>query len=232
MFRRYLSILIAGTVISVANSLNISIDIGHTPKKSGCQSARGVSEYTYNRKMALTLYYALKEAGIDAFFVNADEKEISLSKRVEVAQEYGATHFISIHHDSAKEKFLSKWHYRGKTRRYGDDFSGFSLFVSKKNPFYEQSRRLATLTGEYLIQKGLHYTPHHGMDIKGERKELLDARNGVYRYDNLVVLKRSKIPAMLIECGVIINRDEELMIDSEWYRKMVAQAIVRALIQD
>ncbi len=231
MLKRYLVILLAGTVISVAGGLNIALDIGHSPKKSGALSARGVTEYEYNRKTALAVYYALQRAGIDAFFVNANENEISLGKRVEVAQEYDATHFISIHHDSVKEQFLAEWHYQGKNRRYCDDFSGYSLFVSQKNGHYEQSRRLASLTGEYLNQRGLHYTPHHNMDIKGERKDLLDSKNGVYRYDNLAVLRRNKLPALLIECGVILNRDEELLIDSNEYRKMIGQAVVWALMQ-
>jgi len=231
MLKRFITPVLLSTLFLFGENLNIGLDIGHDPRKGGCYSARGIKEYDYNRKTALSVYYALQNAGIEAFFVNADEKKISLDERVKAAQEYGATHFISIHHDSAKEQFLSKWTYRGKRRAYCDAFSGFSLFVSKKNPCFAQSRRLASLIGASLIQRGLHYTPHHAMDIKGERKELLDTQNGVYRYDNLVVLKRNRIPAVLLECGVIINRDEELLIDSAEYRKMIGKAIVRALKQ-
>jgi len=209
-----------------AAPIKIAIDIGHSPKQGGAYSSRGVSEYTYNRKMALSLYYALQEAGMESFFVNADEKEVSLTQRVDAAEKYGATHFIAIHHDSANERFLKKWDYNGKKRLYCDDFSGFSLFVSRKNPYFEQSSALASKIGEQLIQKGLHFTSHHTMDIKGERKDLIDTRNGVYAYDNLVVLKYAKIPALLLECGVIINREEELKIDTAAYRKMISESVV------
>jgi N-acetylmuramoyl-L-alanine amidase len=42
------------------------------------------------------------------------------------------------------------------------------------------------------------------------RRELIDADAGVYRFDQLVVLKMTRMPAVLIEAGSIINRPEEL----------------------
>ena len=44
------------------------------------------------------------------------------------------------------------------------------------------------------------------------RRELLDAQAGVYRYDQLIVLKDTRMPAVLLEAGSIVNRDEELLL--------------------
>src|SRR6516162_7278715 len=42
------------------------------------------------------------------------------------------------------------------------------------------------------------------------RHELIDAEAGVYRYDHLIVLHSTRKPAVLLEAGSIINRQEEL----------------------
>ena len=38
------------------------------------------------------------------------------------------------------------------------------------------------------------------------RRILVDAEDGVYRYDQLIVLRQTKMPAVLLEAGSIVNR--------------------------
>ena len=54
---------------------------------------------------------------------------------------------------------------------------------------------------------------------------LLDIDAGVYRYDELIVLRKTQMPAVLLEAGSIINRDEELVMDSQEYRDLVSMAV-------
>ncbi len=42
------------------------------------------------------------------------------------------------------------------------------------------------------------------------RHELIDEEAGVYRYDHLIVLHSAHMPAVLLEAGSIVNRQEEL----------------------
>jgi N-acetylmuramoyl-L-alanine amidase len=41
------------------------------------------------------------------------------------------------------------------------------------------------------------------------RRKLVDATAGVYRYDQLIVLRRTRMPAVLLEAGSIVDRQEE-----------------------
>ena len=46
------------------------------------------------------------------------------------------------------------------------------------------------------------------------RHPLLNKETGVYSYDELIVLRKTRMAAVLLEAGSIINRDEELKMDS------------------
>ena len=52
---------------------------------------------------------------------------------------------------------------------------------------------------------------------------------GVYRFDQLVVLKMTRMPAVLIEAGSIINRPEELELGTPERRAKTSAAIVSAV---
>jgi N-acetylmuramoyl-L-alanine amidase len=58
---------------------------------------------------------------------------------------------------------------------------------------------------------------------------LVDASAGVYRFDELVVLKETRMPAVLLEAGSIINRDEELALASPERQALISDAVVDAV---
>jgi len=125
--------------------------------------------------------------------------------------------------------YLKKWRYQGKKHRYSDRFNGFSIFVSKKNTAYDDSFSFAQLLGQQLINHDLIFTRHHAEKIKGENRPFLDEKLGIYRFDNLVLLKNAVMPSVLLECGIILNRDEELRVSSDDYRYLVADAVIQAV---
>jgi N-acetylmuramoyl-L-alanine amidase len=141
-----------------------------------------------------------------------------------------ANALLSIHHDSVQRRYLSQWTTPdGRPMHYSDKFRGYSLFVSKRNGFYSQSLGLAQLIGAELAGRALKFTMHHAEDIPGERRQLVDTQVGVYRYDELFILKSARMPAVLFEAGVIVNRDEETQLASPQRRALVGEAIASAM---
>jgi N-acetylmuramoyl-L-alanine amidase len=62
------------------------------------------------------------------------------------------------------------------------------------------------------------------------RKHLAaDAENGVWYYDNLVVLYRTTLPALLFEAGVIKHREEELELLDPERQAAMADALATGL---
>jgi N-acetylmuramoyl-L-alanine amidase len=80
-----------------------------------------------------------------------------------------------------------------------------------------------------LKAQGLAYTRHHLEDVAGERRELLDPDAGVYRDDNLIVLTYTKMPAVMLEAGIIVNRAEELLLGTTEHRGRIAHATLAAV---
>ena len=153
-----------------------------------------------------------------------------LVSRVNYTTHAPADLFLSIHHDAVPDKFLEKWTYQGKSHNYCDRFKGHSIFVSRHNPDYRSSLQFGKLLGQQLKAQGMHYAPHYVEKFMGIRqRELVDADAGVYRFDNLVVLMSTTMPAVLFEAGSIINRDEELLMASPEHQALLASAVTTAV---
>lgn len=207
----------------------IAIDVGHSKLKSGAMSARGKPEFEFNVELARVIHQTLTSRNVRSFLIGDNGTVVDLQDRTFTASAGGATFFLSVHHDSAQPQYFDAWEWQGVKRRYADQFSGFSLFVSRKNPQGEASLQCAQMIGAALKQKGLSPSVHHAEHILGENREWADQSAGIYYFDDLVVLKTAKIPAVLIEAGVIVNRDEELNVQQPSMRSTIASAITQGL---
>ena len=207
------------------------LDVGHTVENQGATSAHGVKEYVFNLRLAKEMEKALTDAGFRQthLFVTPGRTKAQLFKRVERANALGADLFLSVHHNDVQERYKEKWEHAGESRPYSDRFAGHSLFVSRKNPRLADSLAFGHLLGIALKKQGLVYTRHHLENVPGEHRELLDPEGGVYRYDNLVVLMYTRVPALLMEAGIIINRAEELLLETPEHRDRIVQATLAAV---
>ena len=208
------------------------LDVGHTAKSPGAKSARGVDEFDFNLRLARQIDQALRDAGFarTVLMVTDGRANQSLYARVARANELSANLLLSIHHDAVPDRFVEKWEYNGKREGFSDRFKGHSIFVSDDNPDLKDSLLFASTLGQQLKARGLQYTPHYTESFMGRwQHRLLDAIAGVYRYDTLFVLKQTQMPAVLLEAGSIVNRDEELVMASPERQQLISAAVVDAV---
>ena len=208
------------------------LDVGHTAQVPGAKSARGVGEFEFNLRLATLIRDKLLERGFGntVLLITDGRKYKSLHERVARANKLKPDIFLSIHHDAVPDSFLQKWEFDGKQRGYSDRFKGHSIFVSSKNGHFKPSLSFAKFLGAEMKARGLQYTPHYTDKIMGRfRRELIDAETGVYHHDKLIVLKDTQMPAVLLEAGSIINRDEELQMASPERQGLIGAAVVDAM---
>jgi N-acetylmuramoyl-L-alanine amidase len=212
----------------------IVVDVGHTAKSEGAISARGVPEFAFNLHLAQRIEAKLKAAGFAGtrLLVTEGNSRPSLVRRVTIANDLPADLFLSIHHDSVPNKLLEDWEFEGNKRHFSDRFSGYSVWVSRNNPDFKTSLAFAELLARQMKAHGMNYAHQYTEAIMGHYQHpLLNKETGVYSYDELIVLRKTHMPAVLLEAGSIINRDEELKMDSPERRDIVSNGVATAVKQ-
>ena len=214
------------------SKFRIVLDVGHTAVSEGATSARNVAEFVFNLRLAQRIEEKLRFEGFPEtrLLLTEGKARPSLVKRVAAANDLHANLFLSIHHDSVPNSLLENWEFEGKKSHFSDRFSGYSVFVSRNNPDFKTSLAFAELVGREMKAQGLQYAQQYTQAIMGRyRHPLLNKETGVYGYDQLVVLRSTRMPAVLLEAGSIINRDEELKMDSAERRDIVSGAVAAAV---
>jgi N-acetylmuramoyl-L-alanine amidase len=214
------------------SKFRIILDVGHTASSEGAISARNVAEFVFNQRLAQRIEEKLKAEGFaeTRLLVTEGKARPSLVKRVAAANDLHANLFLSIHHDSVPDSFLENWEFEGKKSHFSDRFSGYSVFVSHGNPDFKTSLLFAELVAKEMKAQGLQYARQYTQAVMGRYQHpLLNKETGVYSYDKLIVLKSTRMPAVLLEAGSIINRDEELKMDSPERQDIISSGVTAAV---
>ena len=212
---------------AAVRAATVAIDVGHFIEEPGATSARGRPELDFNRDLAVDIESAAERDGLKTMLIGYEGFMSHLARRTAAAAR--ADFFLSVHHDSVQPRFLETWEYDRVERPYSDLHSGFSLFISRKNRALGASLACASAIGAALRGAGFAPSLYHADPIPGENKPFADKANGVHYYDNLIVLKTARTPAVLLEAGVILNRDEELKMRSEEVRGRLAAAVAQGV---
>jgi len=213
-------------------NFRVVVDVGHTADVPGAMSARGIPEYAFNLELAKDIKQALLDAGFSqtVLLITATAPWGGLVERAARANSMRANLFISIHHDSVPDNLLKTWDYDGQENHFNDDYPGYAIFISNENADRAGSLFFGAFLGKELESRGLHYTPHYTLALMGHRRRILvDANAGVYRYDQLIVLRETKMAAVLLEAGSIVNRQEELELGTEKRRSLTSAAVAAAV---
>lgn len=214
------------------SKFRIVLDVGHTASSEGAISARNVAEFVFNQRLAQRIEEKLKAEGFaeTRLLVTEGKARPSLVKRVAAANDLHANLFLSIHHDSVPDSLLENWEFEGRKSHFSDRFSGYSVFVSHGNPDFKASLLFAELVAKEMKAQGLQYARQYTQAVMGRYQHpLLNKETGVYSYDKLIVLKSTRMPAVLLEAGSIINRDEELKMDSPERQDIISSGVTAAV---
>lgn len=190
------------------------MDVGHYQGEPGVISASGRPEFEYNLDLAFLVRKELEDSGIKVRMIGERGDYEKLHTRTRDAK--GADLFVSIHHDSVREYLLPK----------ADRFSGFSLFVSRRNPHADKSLACASAIGARMRAAGFRPSRYHADPVRGENRPFADEENGVHFYDNLAIAHTARMPSVLVEAGVIVNRAEDSAMRDPQVRARIARAIV------
>ncbi len=171
----------------------IFVDAGHGGFDPGAVG-NGVTEQAVNLNVARELARLLYEGGYEVmqYRTTRDENVLSnknadLSNRANMANNWGADYFVSIHTNSS----------------LNPSANGFEAYV------YRLGGRAEALAQSIVSQVV---------------SQLGSKDNGV-RQANFAVLRRTRMPATLLELGYLTNPTEALNLNSPAWQRAVAKAI-------
>ena len=198
--------------------ITVIVDPGHGGQDEGAKGSCGILEKQITLALARKLTQELKETGtVRPILTRTDDYSISLDDRAGLANHRGGDLFISLH--------------------LGNSFlpvpMGFSLYYwspvtaaptsppisqektpwdQENRPYLERSRRLAT-----LMQQNL--------------QETLQWPTGGVLAADLYLLRRVKMPAVLVELGSLNHPEEAAQLQKLEFQESIVRAITETIIQ-
>lgn len=180
----------------------IAIDAGHGPETAGKRSPDGtLREYHFNSAVADELEKLLAGYKCNTFRTDEKSLDVSLQARCNEAIAKKATLFISIHANAVG----NDWNASGGIETLIRD--GDATTARYRDDF-----AIATAVQRRLV----------------EGTKLRDRQ--VKQRKDLYILNASRCPTILVEAGFMTNRTECNLLKSPAYRALVAQCILRGII--
>jgi N-acetylmuramoyl-L-alanine amidase len=214
----------------------IMIDPGHGGKDPGAFGFSRVMEKDITIKTSLYLYEYLKKQfpGVKIYISRQSDTFVSLEKRSDIANKKlnrnGLGIFISIHCNSTIQR----------------NIHGYEVFYLSQTPGSEEDRRVMmrendiisapepeiSMIESYLLNSQV--LSESKMLARQINRALLTQMDGVVssrgvRKADFKVLRRSLMPAVLLEIGYISNKNEAEVLQSSKFREKLAVGISEAI---
>lgn len=191
----------------------IFLDPGHGGEDRRNTNKKGdVIEADVNLRVALYLKKYLERAGAIVFISRDKDATVQLGYRSELANNSGADLFISVHHNAP-----------GKTE---DDYTNYtSVYYHAKDFNYEYEPCNQDMAR--YIERDLSYVMGNPVGLGSFDGTYSDYN--IYPGEGFSVLRKTKIPAVLIEGGFHTSRLEEMRLNIDDFNQIQAWGIFRGL---
>lgn len=185
----------------------ILIDPGHGGNDQGAAGA-SYTEKALTLQVAKQLYRILSKMGYRVLMTRVNDRKLELSDRAKASNSIKADLFISIHMNAAKNRNV-----RG-IETFALTASGSPSSGGKQVQYNQYPGNSAANNSMFLAW--------HVQNMLIRNTKAVD--RGVKRA-RFVVLRETRCPSILVECGFISNRNEEYLLGNANYQEKLAQSI-------
>ncbi len=232
----------------------VVIDPGHGGKDAGCISRDGK---TYEKNIVLDIGKRFRDKikaempGVKVIMTRSDDRFIELGERADIANRNNADLFISLHIDALDTRKNTRW----KTI---NGFSIYALGQSrdKNRDLFASNMELCKRENSVILMEDDYSTKYQGFDPSDTESyimfnlmqnsnlgqslrfaETVDAclKNGPIKTSRgvhqgpLMVLWRTTMPAVLVECGYITSDSDLATLRTSSGRDKIAAGLLEAL---
>lgn len=185
----------------------VIIDAGHGGKDAGAIGFDGYLEKNINLSIALDLYDFLSCSGINCKLTRTGDNECYKQGEKRIKSDlYNRMDFINSFNNSSLIS-IHQNHYSDESQ------SGCQVWYSANN---EKSKCLAD--GILSAVKE---------NLQPENKRLNKQSDNSY-----YLLYKAKVPSVMVECGFISNKDENIKLQNEKYQRELAYSILQGVCEE
>ncbi len=189
----------------------ILIDPGHGKKDTGAVGKK-YKEKNINLKISKKLAQILIKAGYTVYMTRTNDKFIKLEDRVKMGDAVKADLFVSIHCNAASASANGIETYAATQLNAPATISSkASKKKSASNAFTNNNSRLAYEVQKQLVRR-----------CKGKDRGVRKA--------GFLVIKKSARTSILVECGFLSNKKEELKLGDDAYQNQLVSSIALGIV--
>lgn len=209
---------------ALPESLVVVIDPGHGGMDSGAV-AQGVVEKDLNLDVGLRVAQALQAAGLEVKLTREDDHYVPLESRVEMANAFAGSIFVSIHFNDAQ----------GEGRSVSRA-SGIETYYSgvKELPAAPSLIWTTLFRGSKTASPAPADAVRAGELLAGTIQHSLIANTGAadrgIKEEGLYVTRRVRGPAVLVEGGFVSHPQEAHLLQDPEYRQRIANSIAAGIV--
>lgn len=196
---------------------HIVIDAGHGDKDQGASNRKlGVKEKNLNLDIALRLGKVLQKNGFKVSYTRSRDKFIDLDKRPQMANSVKGDLFVSVHCNSAASGGVS----------------GIETYALTPRGAPSSNARVSR--SDSVFQAGNAYDAWNELLSYYVQTSLISRTKAPDRgakRARFAVLRTVKMPAILVECGFVSNRNECSKLSQAKYRQTIAEAIAYGIMR-
>jgi N-acetylmuramoyl-L-alanine amidase len=214
----------------------VVIDPGHGGHDPGAIGRLGLKEKEVTLDIAKDLKKRLEVEGFVVYLTRSDDRFIQLARRPQIANNYNADFFISIHANAAKMKNAKGFEVFYLAEAADDSAKQLAEQENACLKFEQASFNVVSSGDLEATLWDLVSTENRAESIqlanqicKEAKKNLWVRQRGV-KSAKFYVLKGARMPAVLVEVGFVTNRDEEAKLETGAYRSDVASAIANGIL--
>jgi N-acetylmuramoyl-L-alanine amidase len=222
-------------VKSPSRDLVIVVDAGHGGKDPGCISAKGA----YEKKVALAIAHNLakrinKEKGYKARLVRTEDIFVPLRKRVDIAHQYDADMFISVHADAAPNRrargasvfaLSSSGATSAMARWMAKRENDADLVGTNSLPLQGKDSDLANVILDMSMSTTIASSLDLGHSVLSSLGTVAKIHQKQVQQAGFAVLKSPDIPSILVETGFMSNAQDSKRLLNPRHQQVVADRI-------
>jgi N-acetylmuramoyl-L-alanine amidase len=229
-----MGIVLLITHLSLSASPLVVIDPGHGGQQDGAVGICGIKEKDAVLAISKKAQALINQTGtVRAELTRSGDVDLALADRPIIANNRGAALFVSVHANSSPSARSHGVETFFLSRKASDQYA-MSLAARENGAHHEQATQaqdaLGQILGKLRHQKNHQASQQFAFQLQRTLSGSIKARNRGVLQAPFMVLKATKMPAILVEVGFLTNEKECPKLGQKEHLDRIAKGLAQGII--